>query len=366
MQNSLPISAPLSLGELLDRAFRLYRARFGSMVLTAAVLVVPFSVLTALVFGFVAVDYFDMLQVVAGNPNADPNEILTTALPGIFAFAGAAGIVGILGLVIQAVVTLALTQQCISALNGENLTWRTAIRLGVRRFWPYVGMAILQVLGIGVVTAVIGGAIGCGVIALVVGGGAAAGLFDGFGETGGAPNAAALVGIGLAVVCMYLFFILLLLIPSTYLSARWVVAAPGLVEQEWGPIEALSRSWALTKGNIWRSIFYVVLLSILSFVITLPVLILQQFVPLAPPQFLGVAAAVSTGIGSVFSVIWQPFYAAAIVLLYYDLRIRHEGFDLVQRIDQLEATQADMAFDTPLSPLPPSPPSSAPSPPEDL
>jgi hypothetical protein len=52
---------------------------------------------------------------------------------------------------------------------------------------------------------------------------------------------------------------------------------------------------------------------------------------------IGLAIGVIAGLGSVLGVLWQPINVAAIVLLYYDLRVRKEGYDLALRVDQLEA-----------------------------
>ena len=41
MTTQFPLSGPLSVGDLLDRAFRLYRARFGVFLLTAAIFRAP-------------------------------------------------------------------------------------------------------------------------------------------------------------------------------------------------------------------------------------------------------------------------------------------------------------------------------------
>ena len=51
MQDTYPFSRPLSLGDLLDRTFRVYRARFGVLTLTAAVLLVPVGLITGALTG---------------------------------------------------------------------------------------------------------------------------------------------------------------------------------------------------------------------------------------------------------------------------------------------------------------------------
>ncbi len=339
MQNPIPIPTPLSLGDLLDRAFRLYRARFGSMTLTAAVWLIPFSIISALLTGTVMSDYFALLQVMTTTPNADPNELLSQFSSSIPQFILVIFVIVILGMIVQGAVTLALTRQSISILQDERLTVGESIRQGLSRFWPFVGMIIAQAIAIFLVTLVMIMIVVVAVmlIAFVGVAGGMSGLFDGAGDAAGI---AAGIGFAFLFMCAYLLMILLMLVPTIYLSARWVVAIPGLVEQEWGPIEALRRSWALTTGNVWRCLFYTTLLYILSIVIVgVPVYILQFGAIMMPPAYLGLTTGVISGVSSLFSVIWQPFYMAAIVLLYYDLRVRQEGFDLVQRIDRLDAAQ---------------------------
>ena len=49
MTTHFPLSGPMSVGDLLDRAFRLYRARFGVFLLTAAIFLGPVGVISAVV-----------------------------------------------------------------------------------------------------------------------------------------------------------------------------------------------------------------------------------------------------------------------------------------------------------------------------
>jgi hypothetical protein len=58
--------------------------------------------------------------------------------------------------------------------------------------------------------------------------------------------------------------------------------------------------------------------------------------------FLG-SYSVSLGMGAanVISVLLEPFKVAAMTLLYYDLRIRKEGFDLEIMAQELEANMDD-------------------------
>jgi hypothetical protein len=48
------------------------------------------------------------------------------------------------------------------------------------------------------------------------------------------------------------------------------------------------------------------------------------------------ATGIASGLGQIMSIIWLPMQSAALVLLYYDLRVRGESYDLALRIEQME------------------------------
>jgi hypothetical protein len=58
-----------------------------------------------------------------------------------------------------------------------------------------------------------------------------------------------------------------LIIPGIYLAIKFSLAAPAIVaENIKNPIEALSRSWALTKGNSLRIFGFILIIAIVGFV----------------------------------------------------------------------------------------------------
>ena len=99
-----------------------------------------------------------------------------------------------------------------------------------------------------------------------------------------------------------------------------------------GPIAALGRSWRLSSGSRWRVIGIQALLGILNLVLSL--LIGGIFGGLAaagqteqPGQF-GVSTVVQTLVNLASTIIWAPVEWIAFTILYYDLRVRKEAFDL--------------------------------------
>ena len=337
MNNSLPIAGPLSLGDLLDRAFRLYRARFSQFLLTAAIILVPYSLLSGLFSGRFITGYTDALSVLIESPDAVNEGVIGETLGDFGSAFSAFVVLGLLGLVFNSVVSLALIRQTVAALHEESETIGGSLRRGLGRFLSYTWMSIVQYFAIVLVTVVvlIPVVLIFGVVAFA---GAAVGSAA-FDDSNGVVGGIALV---LVFLCGYIVAILVAAAPATILSARWIGAAPALMAENLGAMEALSRSWALTKGRLWRTIGYVVLLYVITaIVVGLPAALIQQVFLLAVPFLgFGLATAVSTAITSIFSVVWTPFYTCAVVLLYYDLRVRSEGYDLDLRIQQLEAQTA--------------------------
>ena len=99
-----------------------------------------------------------------------------------------------------------------------------------------------------------------------------------------------------------------------------------LVVEEWGPVDALRNSWTLTKGQVRRALLYGFLLYVLNLlVVAIPASIVQQVaIALAPPEWVMLVMGASAGVASLFTVLWQPLFIAAIALFYYDLRARQD------------------------------------------
>lgn len=335
MQSNFPITGPLGLGDLLDRAFRLYRARFGVFVLIAAIFLIPFGIVSGIVTGDYMLNSFQMLRAMMTNPSAFPATSAQMPVEdgqvGLIILMGTIG-----GFVINGIVMLALTTQAIATLHGEQQPLGQSIRRGVGRFWAYLGMYLLR--GLGLFAAYIGGAIlvGCAAfaIAFTLVGGATA-----FGTSEPPLGSTALAGMVVLGACLYGVAIALVATPVLYLFARWIVVTPCLVEQRQGPIRALGASWRLTKGNVRRVLFYALLLGILYLVIFFGIAFTVQWSLFAIFSFMPVVAgALSGAVSGLLGVFWQPLFVAAIVLLYYDLRVRHEGYDLAQRIENMAST----------------------------
>jgi hypothetical protein len=122
---------------------------------------------------------------------------------------------------------------------------------------------------------------------------------------------------------------------AIWLFVRWSIAVPALLAEGVGPIRALGRSWTLTRRSWWRAFGILLLVGLLQAAISLALGLLVLPIEIALPflsGFLGgaIAAAISTGVSAVVA----PVISLCLVLLYFDLRIRRESFDLDQMARQ--------------------------------
>jgi hypothetical protein len=260
----LPLS-PMGLGELLDGAFKLYRANFKPIALVALAFAGPVSVVAAVAIRDVngGVGLFDLFNDPSLAEDTDsfgsPAQLLLTLASALVLW-----VVGplIAGVVAKAVAT--------SYLGGQ-LTAGEAVR-STRRFFPALLAAkLLVVLSEGV------GLIGC---------------------------------------C----------VGAVFVMALWVVTAPAIVVEGLGPIQGMRRSYRLCTARYWP----VLGIAVLSGVVTYLLSSMISGVPSTIAAFVGYRwgfPLVALGnIGS--AVLVEPLTAIIATLLYFDLRIRQEGFDL--------------------------------------
>ena len=142
----------------------------------------------------------------------------------------------------------------------------------------------------------------------------------------------ALLVSGLLLVLGVIGGLILCLIPGLFLAVAWTVNTPALIVERIGPAQALGRSLALVKPRWWPTFGFVILLSLMTGIASA-----MMSVPVGLIWSEGSANVVAAGVVDILTrLVITPFTAAATVLLYFDLRVRHEGFDvqiLAQSLD---------------------------------
>jgi hypothetical protein len=112
----------------------------------------------------------------------------------------------------------------------------------------------------------------------------------------------------------------------------WLVVTPAMFAEDVGLVQAMGRSWRLVEGRWWRTFLVIFLVFIVQYIARLA---LNAFIALGQYLLLIVApSGIILGISGATEVIVDslvnPVLQIAIVLVYFDLRVRREGLDLFQ------------------------------------
>ena len=144
-----------------------------------------------------------------------------------------------------------------------------------------------------------------------------------------------LIRLGIEVGLRIGFATLALVVPGILLTLKYSVAVPVAVLEDKPTNEAIARSSELTKGEYKRIFPIYVLFWVLGFIFSSAVQYLAAVG--AVVQFLGpvwLEAASLIGRFIVGTMI-QPLLTISLSLLYFDLRVRKEGFDLQMMLQQI-------------------------------
>jgi hypothetical protein len=259
---------PLGIGEILDVAIKVYRARFATLVKVVGIVVGPVSVVTALV----QVSSFpDGAQLGTAPEEVSPDTDFEFAELGTFV-AGLV-VVGVLSFIASQLATAASFRVVSGAYLDEEPGWKESLRFARSRLGPLVWLSI--VLGFFLVL---------GFLACIV--------------------------------------------PGVYLWGAWAVAVPVLLLEDHRGQHALRRSRALVRGRWWPTAAVLVLAFLLAGIVqSIFSGLLAGAVVAAGTNDLVNAAAQAVA-NTAASVLTTPFSAAVTTAVYFDLRVRKEGFDL--------------------------------------
>jgi len=279
---TMPGLRPLAFGEILDVGIKLCLRNWRVLVMCVVWLVLPAQILSVALILSVAPDALD--------PTAT-QTIETGEETRFFVAQGISGLV-------QGAVYLVSTAACFKAIADAYLGTEPgagrSLRFGLRRVPRLLGLYLCVFLLLGLAMAAV------------------------FGIAVGVDTAAGVV-IGVFVLFPAAF----------YLGNAWSLSTAALLFEDVGPVKALRRSFGLVRGSWWRVLGIllvgVVLVSFLAG-------ILQGMLTLIPAALAGgndvVLAITSVIAGTVSVTLTTPFTAAIFSLVYFDQRVRREGFDL--------------------------------------
>ena len=118
-------------------------------------------------------------------------------------------------------------------------------------------------------------------------------------------------------------FFIFLFIPTLYFFARYFAIPQTMLFERLGIRRGIGRSRQLAKGEKWKVLKTLGLIWLMVIVTTGGISLLLQPDPGTSPSILAQLAS------SVVSIIVYPLIPITATLLYYDVRIRREGYDIV-------------------------------------
>jgi hypothetical protein len=298
---------PRNIVDLIDASVRLYRRHFATLLGVSAVLLVPFGITHTIGQYYLSLAT-QPLQTGAVAPDAAFPMDVPSLVAGLTIVGIAILIASVLGPLSQGALALAISERYLGRPIGALESYRRVLPY----WWPLfaIGLAFGLLVAIGPVIGVLLGA--AVALPLGLGEGTPAGLGLGMG--------AMLLGVGLGLPFALLFFTWFVLYEQT-------VVLEGLRN-----LDSLQRSRQLVKGHglhVFGALFVTGMATgIVASVLTAPLTIAVMVVVNTHPTWVPVLQLLAQCMQHVVNIVVGPVFMIVQTLVYYDLRIRKEGFDL--------------------------------------
>jgi hypothetical protein len=119
-----------------------------------------------------------------------------------------------------------------------------------------------------------------------------------------------------------------LILPGIYLLVAWSLAVPVLLVEHRKGSKALGRSYELVKNNWWRTfgalLVGIIFIGLFQFLLGL----VASGADSVAEDSVYLWALIYDALDALGTIITAPLQAAIITVIYYDLRVRKEGFDV--------------------------------------
>jgi hypothetical protein len=271
-----PPQRQLSIGEVLDLSFRIYR-----VTLVRCLLFATCGVIAGELAGIYALIKGGPLPRATGGMAAMLAQLRDPTFVTLY-------IVG-LGLTLLFYAAVLLRQHAIITAGSAG----AELAVALRRLPALIGLLLLVALGFGL----------CFVPAAITAG----------------TLRALLLSVAVIALC--------------YAVVAISCAQTILLIDEQGPPSSLARSWRLTTGSFWRlSVIYSVALIILLALYAVIGAVAGFLAAAFAHGDLAMVTAFAQVIGIILGALATPFYAALALAVLADLKVRKEGTDLAQRI----------------------------------
>jgi len=260
---------PLSVGEILDVSIKVYRQFFATLARVVAVVTVPIAVIELLVeLSVLPTSGFSL-----STSSLRPGSVVLPSGTDVARTLGGELVLVVLGLLASQLAIAGCTKAIADGYLGGQPTWQDSLRFGASRLGSLVWLTVLT----------------------------GAGLF-------------------LAFLC--------LVVPGIWLYAAWGVAVPALLLEGRRGTGALGRSFRLVRGRWWPTAAVLLVAVVLRSVVSDVVGGVIDGIVLLGQHSSVLSTLVGGIVSAALAIVLTPFVAAVAVVLYVDLRVRKEGFDL--------------------------------------
>jgi hypothetical protein len=267
---------PLSLGEMLDAAIRLYCANWRTLLKTVVIVVVPAQILITVADAGYTVSSLGF--------DTSTSEATKQSLENLNRHVGGLAAAALLQLTAIVLATALSFRAIAQDYLGEAPDWRASVAHARRRLGPLLALTVLYVAGVGLGTAAFA-------------------------------------------------------VPGVWLFVVWAVATPVLLVEGLQGRAALRRSVALVEGRWWQTFGRLFVGFLLAGILSTVVQgVFAIGIVHAHGDALVLALSAVAGIAGM--LLSTPLQAALLTVMYFDLRVRREGYDLELLAFELGAAPA--------------------------
>lgn len=297
--STLPTLHPLRLGELLDQAVRLYRRNFTAFVGIIAIVFIPYSLIQVISSTFYLFNV-ETLQ-------ADPESIFTSA--GYW--------LSFLGILLSAILYfIFVTGLGMAALTNAIARTYLGQKTGILEAYQQLGPSSFKLLIALILFGLLSMAASIWMIVPIVGW---------------------LTGPGILI---FLGGVVGQIIPAI------------VVIENLGGMQSIARAWDLSRRRFWWLLGFSVIVYLLNLlVVSGPTLLISSLISVLIGQVDAlsnnasiISTLVSSVAGNLINLLVLPIILIAWTLVYFDLRVRTEGFDLaLATLQTAEGESVDMS-----------------------
>jgi hypothetical protein len=279
---------------LLDSTFTVYRRKFLIILAITALFQLP----------YLAVQFFfeqsALGTIISFSSRADTGQ--TVPLGQLGPVVSAEAIVLVISLAYYLLLLPVAQGAVIRVVSDEYLDRPSGVGLALGTAWhrirALIGYVLLE-LGIWV-----GSFLGVALLVFLV-----------------ALTGAGAAAVGVLVLLFAGWFVFFLF---TYI--RFCLGIQAVVLERLSPVAALRRSMRLTRGSFWRIVLFYIVIGLVSGILSdILGLLPGLFVSALPLGTRAVIEVLATGVVQIFT---SPFILILLTLVYYDIRIRREAFDI--------------------------------------